>query len=146
MLSACGGASNSANARSNANRPGENPNAPKTNVEELGLLVNIPYEAEDIVWKGGLQQKKVLAVLRFSTEDSKKLIADAEKVGVGEAASIAVETWFPDELTAQGDMSGDGMLKGSTYQATTFYQEPFISGKVTRIEGTDYFVLEMTAK
>jgi len=148
-FAACGGRSDKANSREAANVPtnsNENPNAPKTNVEELGVLVNVPYEAEDIVWKDTASHKKLIAVLRFSTINCDKIVADAEKYRKPEAVTIENETWFPDDLIAQGDMSGDDTLKGVSYGANAFLQDPFNEGRIVRIEGTNYFVLEATAK
>lgn len=147
-LSACGGSRgvNTNSPVTSANTVGENVNTAKTNVEELGLLVNIPYETEDIAWKEDAEHKKLIAVLRFSPEDSKKLVSDVEKSGAPENVSIAVENWFPSELTAQSEMSGDSALKGIAYPANIFFQEPYSTGRITRIEGGDYFVLELTAK
>jgi len=59
--------------------------------------------------------------------------------------SIPVETWFPEELVAQGETSGDTALRGEACSAASFFQEPYMSGRVVRIEATDYFVLEVTA-
>ena len=146
-FAACGGGENN-NARTNANaanRTGEGSIAAKTNVEELSLLVNVPYEAEDIVWKDYTAGKKVIAVLRFSPEDANKVAASAEKYGAPENVGLPVETWFPDELIAQGEMSGDRALKGLAYSANDFYLTPYTSGKITRIEASDYFVLEVSA-
>jgi len=148
-FSGCGDGNKLANTRSAANAPNnanENSNSAKTNVEELGLLINVPYATEDIAWKENAAHKKVVAVFKFSTLDANRLVAEAEKFGPAENVSIPVETWFPDELTAQSDISGDSTLKGRAYPANAFYQEPYTSGKITRIEGGDYFVLELTAK
>ncbi len=148
-FSACGGGSKNDNASpavNATNSVGENPNAAKTNVEELGLLINVPYQAEDIVWKETATHKKLIAVFRFSTADANKLVAEAEKSEPPENVSVAVETWFPDDLTAQSEISGDNALKGRAYTAKAFYQEPYTSGKITRIEDTNYFVLELSAK
>lgn len=147
-LSACVGGNKNANTRpatATSNSLTENANSAKTNVEELGLLVNVPYETEDIVWKEDAAHKKIIAVLRFSPADSAKLVAEAAKTGGPQNVSIAVETWFPDELTAQSDMSGDSLLKGLAYPANAFYQERYNEGRITRIEGGDYFVLELSA-
>jgi hypothetical protein len=43
-------------------------------------------------------------------------------------------------------MSGDDSLNGVAYAADSFYQEPFTSGRIVRVDGTDYFVLELSAK
>lgn len=121
-------------------------NGVKTNVEELSLIINIPYEAEDIFWKDDKGQKKLTAVLRFDKVDTDKLNADLEKAGAAVEAEIEAEDWFPDELRSQSEMKGDTALKGKTYPANPFYSEPYASGKVTRIDGTDFFVLELAAK
>lgn len=131
-----------------ANRPGSRPNSnlsePRTNAEELGLLVKMPYETLDIVWKDFPNEKRLVAVLRYAPADANKIVAEAG--GRPEGRSLQVETWFPDELIAQSEMRGDSALKGMAYPATGFYQEPYTSGKITRVEGTDYFVLDLTAK
>lgn len=148
-FAACGGRVEKSNSKEASNvqtNSNENPNAPKTNVEELGVLVNVPYEAEDIVWKETASHKKLIAVLRFSTINCDKLVADAVKYRQPETVTIDNETWFPDDLIAYGDMSGDDTLKGTSYAANAFLQDPFTEGRVVRIEGTNYFVLEATAK
>lgn len=143
-ISGCGGgASNSAANQ----RPGSQANAnnqPRTNAEELGLIAKMPYETLDIVWKAYPATKRVLAVMRYSPADANKIVAEAG--GNPEGQTIQVETWFPDELIAQSEMSGDNALKGIAYPATAFYQEPYTDGKITRVEGTDFFVLELKAK
>ncbi len=152
MLTACVGGNKNANTNSTSNTSNasnslaENANTAKTNVEELGLLINVPYVAEDIAWKEDAAHKKVMAVFRFLREDANKIVAEAEKYGAAENVSVAVETWFPDELIAQGEMSGDNALRGTAYPADGFYLEPYTTGKITRIEGGDYFVLELSAK
>lgn len=146
FLTACGGGNSSAPSSTTAlNSAVANANSAKTNIEELGLLVNVPYRTEDIVWKEDVVKKKVIAVMRFAPGDSNKIVAEAEKNGSAQSVSIAVESWFPDELTAQGEMSGDGTLKGYAYPGNTFFLPPYTTGMVTRIEGSDYFVLEISA-
>ena len=147
-IAGCTGGNRNANVppAASASNTAENANTAKTNVEELGLLVNVPYETEDIVWNEDAAHKKLIAVLRFSPEDSRKLIVEVEKSGQPQNVSIAVENWFPNELTAQSEMSGDSALKGLAYPANIFFQEPYSTGRITRIEGGDYFVLELAAK
>lgn len=142
---ACGGSSN-ANAPKAANTPApaSNLNAVRTNAEELGVLVKLPYETEDIVWKEYPAKKKIVAIMKFSAADANKIVAEAG--GTPENTSIATESWFPEELIAQTEMSGDNALKGVSYPATAFYQEPYTVGKITRVEGSDYFILEAFAK
>lgn len=144
-ISGCGGGD--ANSATNK-RPGSQANSandqPRTNAEELGVIAKMPYETLDIVWKEYPKTKRVLAVMRYSTADANKIVAEAG--GNPEGQTIQVETWFPDELIAQSEMSGDNALKGIAYPATAFYQEPYTDGKITRVEGTDFFVLELKAK
>ena len=149
LYSACGESANkpaNSTAATASNQANTNSNAVRSNVEELGLLVNVPYEAEDVVWKEYPSQQRLIAVLRFSTADSAKLVNEAEKIKPSEAASISSETWFPAELIAQSEMAGDDNLNGRAYAANQFFQEPYISGRVIRVENTDYFILDLTAK
>ena len=144
MCSGCGGGEN-VNANANANAAGAAGNASaKTNVEELALLIRVPYEVEDIVWNA--DGERVLAVLRFSPEITKNVISAAQAYGEPQRVSVAFETWFPDELTAQSDMSGDSTLKGTAYGANDFYNEPFTRGRLVKIDDVDHFVLELTSK
>lgn len=148
LFAACDGAgtSNGQSDSSHANANSQTSKAPRTNVEELRLLVNVPYEVEDVAWKEDTVNKSLIAVLRFSPVDSDKIVADAQRSGAPQPGAISPETWFPDELTAQSSMSGDNILKGIAYPATGFLHEPYSAGKLTRIDDTDYFVLEVTSK
>lgn len=144
---ACGGpAKNSSNTSSSASKTNDNANAARSNIEELRLIANIPYEAEDIAWKEDKANKKVVAVLRFSPADSIKVVAEAERIKPAETANISSAPWFPPELIAQSEMSGDDNLRGKAYPANQFFLEQYTSGRIIRIENTDYFVLELTVK
>ena len=146
VSSSCSGSSNTNSQSSATAANARAANVAKSNTEELRMLVNVPYEVEDIVWKDYPSSKKVLAVLKFSPADADKIVADAEAAGAPETVSIPVETWFPEELIAQAGVSGDDALKGSAYPATTFFQEPYNSGRITRVGDSDFFVLEVAAK
>jgi|CXWL01.1.fsa_nt_gi hypothetical protein len=149
LFSACGGSSvstvNGVRPVATGNANTQNSKAPNTNVEELGLLVNVQFEVEDVVWKEDATKKTILAVLRFSPADAAKIVAQAETFGQPMPGAISPEQWFPSELIAQSEMSGDNVLKGQTYSADGFLQPPYSKGKLTRIESTDYFVLEAAA-
>lgn len=148
-FSACGGSNKNSNTNSVVLNPTlENGNSAKTNVEELKLLVNVPYEVEDedIVWKESADHKKLLAVIRFSNENANKIVAEASAHQATQNVTLPSESWFPSELIAQGELSGDDSLKGLAYAANSFFQEPYTSGRIVRIEGTDFFVLELSAK
>lgn len=149
LAHACGGTGNrslNSSGVQSSNQPNENVNAVRSNVEELGLIVNVPYETVDVVWKEDKARKRITAVLRFSPVDSTRLVGEAEKIRRPEGASISSETWFPAELIAQSEMGGDDNLNGRSYAADQFFQEPFSSGRIVRIENTDYFILELSAK
>ena len=149
VFSGCIGSNNNSNTNSVVLNPTmENANSAKTNVEELQLLVNVPYqvEDEDIVWKENAAAKKLIAVLRFSAENANKIVAEAAAHQAPQNITLPSESWFPSELIAQGELSGDDSLKGLAYSAESFVQEPYTSGRIVRIEGTDYFILELTAK
>ena len=149
MYSACGGSANrpaNSSAATSSNQANTNSNAVRSNIEELGLLVNVPYEADDVVWKVFPSQKRIMAVFHFESIDAAKIVAEAEKIRPPEAASISSETWFPAELITQSEMRGDDNLNGRSYAANQFFQESYTNGRVIRVENTDYFILDLTAK
>lgn len=149
VLSGCVGGPVNSNANVAALNPTlENANSARTNVEELQLLINIPFkiEDEDIVWKEDAAEKKLTAVLLFSTADAEKIVAEASARQPAQSVTVPSESWFPSELIALGELSGDDSLKGFSYSAVGFYHEPYSSGQIIRIEGTDYFVLDLSAK
>lgn len=144
LLFGCGdGGANKSNAQKTSAAP-NTAAQPQTNAEELGVLARMPYETLDIVWKEFPATKRLVAVLRYSPADANKIVAEAG--GSPEGRTLQVEPWFPDELIAQSEMSGDNAVRGIAFPATAFYQEPYTQGTITRIEGSDYFILELTAK
>lgn len=144
----CGGKAdeNTANAAVAVNANTDGDAGARTKVEDLSLLVNMPYQAQDVTWKQSRDQKKITAVLRFDPEDTGKLTADCEKIAPPQDGTVDAQSWFPDELTAQSDLHGDAPLKGKSMPANPFFQDPYNSGRIVRIEGTDFFVLELAAK
>ena len=149
VLSSCGEINKNTNGRPSAaasNGSNENANTTRTNLEELNLVVNVPYEAEDIVWKEDTAHKKLIAVLLFSTENANKIVTEASGRQAPQNVTLSSETWFPAELIAQSQMTGDDTLHGTAYAASAFMQEPYTSGRIVRVGGTDYFVLELSAK
>jgi hypothetical protein len=133
-----------------------NSNSVKYDDEELEMTINLPFHPEEAMWREepsrtasdnrAPNDKKLVAVLRFLKADADKIVAQAEKYKPAAPETISTESWFPGELIAQSQMSGDETIKGLTYAANDFYNAPFTDGKITRIEGTDYFVLELFAK
>ncbi|HLA94512.1 MAG TPA: hypothetical protein VK612_02240 [Pyrinomonadaceae bacterium] len=146
----CGGnvdpnkASNATSARSNANASAAN--KANGNAEELGMLINFTLEPEDLTWKADDKKKSIVAVFRLDTEDEKKFEEQLSAKGPGAPREISTEEWFPAELIAQGESGGGSSVEGTAYPADEFYQAPYNQGTITRINGTDFFVIELAAK
>lgn len=151
----CGDA-NSENANSSATQvtPNSNTNPAKDDVSELLLLIRLPELPQEAVWREenlgnsnnrapGPTDRKLIAVLKYDDATAAKLIAQIEKHKKAEPTEIGTENWFPEELVAQSQVSGNEMLKGLTYGANDFFNMPYGNGKITRIENTNYFVLEL---
>lgn len=150
-----GSGANSANNTPKAiQAPAANSNSIKDDTDELETLVKLPFHPEESAWRDdqlgekspGQAYRKLIAVLRFSKADALKVAALTEKGGTGTSEVINIEPWFPAELVAQSQTSGDETIKGTSFPATEFLNPPFTGGKITRVEGTDYFVLELFAK
>lgn len=144
-------------------RPDVNKNAnvnvdPNANVAEdseveLKSLINLPYEPEENVYREdkvgdannnrvpGPTDRKLTAVLKFSEENTEKLVKELEKKANPFESKVDPEPWFPAELIAKSQMSGDETIKGTGYSAEMFFKTPYLSGSITRINETEYFVL-----
>jgi hypothetical protein len=150
ILAGCSGSSSSnSNSAANSNAQHDSAtssDAAKTNAEELGMLVNLPYESEEVYWKNDESKKKITAVLKFKPEEVNRVVADAVRVREPESVALTPENWYPPELVAQSELSGDDTIKGKSYAATVFLQDPYNDGRIVRIDGTDDFVLEVSAK
>jgi hypothetical protein len=118
---------------------------PKDNIEEFGLLVRLPFEAEEVTWQEKPEQKKLTAVIRFSPENAAKMAAEVAKNGQPTDDTLTVESWYPNELIAQGELTGESMVKGKSYPAETFLNPPYTKGKITHVENTDYFILQISS-
>jgi hypothetical protein len=136
---------------------GENQSQAKDDAEELAKHIKIPYETEEALWKTepvaanentnrppGPDDTKLIAVLKFKSEDAQKIVEQAEKYRPATETSISVENWFPPELIAKSQESGDETIKGIVYAPNDFAQAPYLNGTLTRIAETDYFVLELS--
>ena len=149
--SACQNKANSnANSRTTSeteNSISEKTNSPSDNVEELLELVRLPEIPDEVVWLEEINSKpkRLIAVLKYTVQTARKIVALEEKNKPPEQIEVGLETWFPEELTAQAQLSGTETLKGTAYGANEFFNIPYGNGKITRIEGTDYFVLELVA-
>lgn len=160
LLNSCSG---NGSANSNAVSPNvsseTNSNAeivPQDNVEELAKIIKLNFTPEEATYSeinqnvknsdinsSAPNEKKLVAVLRYSAENAGQVAAQAEKYKPAAPADVDAENWFPAELVAQSQLTGDGSLKGLTYAADDFLQTPYNKGKLTRIGSTGYFVLEL---
>ena len=144
LLAGCGGRQAAGNSAPNATAPASN--TAQTSVEDLGLLINIPYEAEDAVWKENKAAKKLTAILRFDQQDTAKIVAEAEKTRPPQPVTVPAETWFPADLTTVSDTRGDDEIAGKAYAADQFFQGDYMDGRLIRVDGNDYFILELNSK
>ena len=134
---------NVANASANSSNTAQV--GPKDNIEELGMLVHLPFEPEEVAWEEKPDQKKMTAVIRFSPENAAKMAAEVAKNGQPSADTLTVESWYPNELIAQGELTGESTVKGQSYPAEPFLNPPYTKGKITRVENTDYFILQISS-
>ncbi|MEJ7846486.1 MAG: hypothetical protein WKF92_00125 [Pyrinomonadaceae bacterium] len=150
LVSSCAGTQGNSNlSTSDTSSPGNQnaANTAKDNIEELGVLVNLPFESEEATWKEEPEKgRKLTAVLRFTAEDTRKIVAGLETYTPAEPVNISAERWFPADLIAQSEMNGDNLLQGNSYSAQDFYRPPYSEGKVTKIENSDYLILELFSK
>jgi hypothetical protein len=147
LLLACSGPTGNSNAvnSSAANSANTDQTGPKDNIEELGLLVRLPFEPEEVAWKEKQEQKKLIAVMRFSPENAQKMAGEVAKNGPGSPETLTVESWFPNELIAQAELTGESIVKGQSYPAEPFLNPPYTKGRITRVENTDYFILQISS-
>lgn len=118
---------------------------PKDNVDELMILFRLPFQPEEVVWEENPEKKTFLAVIRFSSENATRMAAEAAKNGQPTDETLTVETWYPAELIAQGELTGESTVKGRSYPAEAFLNPPYTKGRITRIENTDYFILQASS-
>jgi hypothetical protein len=138
-------ASNANAANAEANQASAANSGPQDNVEELGMLVRLPFQAEEVAWKEDPQKKQLTAVLRFSPENATKMAAEIAKNGQPTRETLSVESWYPAELIAQSELTGESTVTGTSFPAEAFLNPPYTKGKITQVENTDYFILQMSS-
>lgn len=140
------------NAKTNSNAANvtgnENSTIANDDIAALNNQVILPFIPEEVSWHEENAKdsgdKKLTAVMKFTAEDAKNLTAQVEKHRPAEAVEIGTEQWFPAELIAQSQLSGNESLKGNAYAPTDFIQLPYKNGRLIRIENSNYFVLELS--
>ncbi len=135
-------------------------NLAKDDAEELQEVVKLPFEPDEeaTVWREtpaanfdndnrvpAKGDKKLVAVMKFSKEDSEKLIELASQHQPPQPTETTTEPWFPPELVAASGVSGNETLKGTVYSAADFFKSPYSNGYLIKVNETDYFILELTA-
>lgn len=147
ILISCSGRADKANTANTSTAASSNTAkaGPNDNIEELGMLVRLPFVPEEVAWKEYPEQKKLTAVIRFTSEDAQKMAAEVAKNGKPAPETVTVESWYPNELIAQGELTGESTVKGQSYPAEPFLNPPYTKGKITRIESTDYFILQISS-
>ena len=147
LLSGCSGSAGNSNADNvnAANSASVAQTGPKDNIDELSLLVRLPFEPEEVAWEEMPEQKRLIAVVRFSPENAQKMAAEIAKNGRPSPETVTVESWYPNELIAQGELTGESTVKGQSYPAEPFLNPPYTKGKITRIHDTDYFILQISS-
>jgi hypothetical protein len=145
LLSCSGRSENNNVAIASTNSSNANQAGPNDNIEELGMLVRLPFVPEEVAWKEKPEQKKLTAVIRFSPENAAKMATEVAKNGPATAETLTVESWYPNELIAQGELTGESTVNGHSYPAEPFLNPPYTKGKITRIDNTDYFILQISS-
>ena len=136
-------ATNSANRADNTSAS----NSAKDSVDDLSMMIRLPFEPEEATWKDPQKgENKLTAVLLYSNEDAAKFSSHLAAQGQPKPDTVAVDDWFPSELRSQGDIGGESTLNGQSYPAGDIIQPPYTEGKVTRIADSNYFVVQLAAK
>jgi hypothetical protein len=124
---------------------------PKDDIDEFEKMVRLPYYPEDVTWQETTVESspegngtKIRAILLFKQEEFEKLMALPDKQTSSGTIELEAENWFPDELVARSDFSGDRVLKGIIYPADSYLAAPYIKGRLLLLEGTDFFILEVS--
>lgn len=147
----CSNSTDNVNANTNTanqNTAAGNTNQVKDDAEELQGIIKLPETPEESVWReeenADPKGKKLTAVLKYAPEAAAKIVASADKSKPAAPTELGTESWFPEELTAQSQLSGDESIKATAYSANDFYNGPYKNGRIARVNDTDYFVLELT--
>jgi len=155
LFNACSG-NKTVNVNSSASNNNQTANSiseivAQDDVEELGKIIKLPAAPSEAAYSeinpsgGKPNGKKLVVILKFSTADANQIAASAARYKPPAPADVDAEDWFPPELVAKSQETGDASLKGVEYAANDFLQSPYTSGRLTRINDTDYFVLELSS-
>lgn len=141
----CSRSNQNSNNSATGNTATASNSAPKDNIEEFADIVRLPFAPEEVSWKETSGGKGLTAIVRFSPENAAKMSTEAAKGGQPTAETITVESWYPAELIAQSELTGESTVSGQSYPAEPYLNPPFTKGKIIRVEGTDYFILQLSS-
>jgi hypothetical protein len=136
-----------------------NSNTSEDDETALNTLINLPFVPKENAWRKERitadansnvapepTDYKLTAVLKFSENDTQELISKSKGNKMPFKTELEAESWFPAELIAKGETSGDSTLKGLAYGVEDFVKAPYSSGVLIQIDDTDYFVLVLQTK
>jgi hypothetical protein len=120
-------------------------------IDEFEKIARLPFYPEDVVWQETTIEnsadgngKKIRAVLLFKQADYDAMMAQPDKLNPIGNLELEAEKWFPEELVARSDFSGDRVLKGILYPAESFLAAPFKKAVFMKIDGTEFFILDVS--
>ncbi|MEZ5344557.1 MAG: hypothetical protein R2681_03280 [Pyrinomonadaceae bacterium] len=147
------------NTNFNSDAANANANTAKDDEIELDKLINLPFEPEENIWrKADIQPngnsnmeperdgEKLTVVLKFSDEKRDAVINRIKSNRAPSQTTFEPESWFPAELVAKSETSGDNALKGTSYGPEGFAKAPYLIGSMIHIADTNYFVLDLRTK
>ena len=151
LLAACSsGPSGGSNQNAgNANNTASNRPVSQTgndDIEDLRSQIQIPFEPEEVTWRvvpAGNNGKRLIAIIRLAPESFKAFSSRLTASGAGRPVQVAVETWFPAELLAMSETTGELNVPATSFPAGEFFQPPFNSGSVSVIPDTEYVIVEL---
>src|SRR5829696_6499377 len=56
---------------------------PKDNAEEFAMIVTLPFEAEEVAWNENPETKSLIAIIRFSADNTARMAAEIATKGAG---------------------------------------------------------------
>jgi hypothetical protein len=113
--------------------------------EGLMSYLSLGEGVEDVMWllEDGQELK---AVIRFVPDRCEEVAKDLESIGGSEAVTVESDEWFPAELKAQATTNTEGNLKGVSYRADRLLLGEAVSGRMIRIENSDYFIATISLR
>ncbi|MGH9949899.1 MAG: hypothetical protein ACRD6X_22250 [Pyrinomonadaceae bacterium] len=133
------------NANSNIGNSTDPTKTTNDNIEELRTIIIVPFEPDEVVWrvfKGTGSEDRLVAVFRLMKNDAESFSSKVS-ANVADVAAVSVEDWFPAELKAMGETTGESNISCSVLPAAEFVQEPYSNGTVYVVPDSGYIVVEL---